>query len=209
MNIITKKVRLIPATFVGTHIKIALEDPVSLKWGMLKVKIAEGHEKAVIDWGDGVLEDLTRSKSITHTYQNPGEYEVRISDDVSLLCCSSVQGSSEYRSIYAPMIREFITNSPTLETLDYCCFRSALNLNVVNCAGIGLRSLGSWAFCACPLLPERLDFPHVIDIAPDTFTYSPSIAELHFASANAEAISALPGYDTCFGAENAVCKFDL
>jgi len=41
------------------------------------------------------------------------------------------------------------------------------------------------------------------------FKDSVGITELHFSKSAEEAISALPGFATTFGASNAVCVFDL
>ena len=209
MTIITKKVTLHPAPFVGTRIRIELDDPESLTWGMGRLTPADGRGKAVIDWGDGVVEDVTGPQPATHAYSGPGEYEVRVSDDISTIQCSSIRTSVVFRSVYAPMIREFTTNARALENLDSGCLAGAVNMRAVRCTGVGLRKLGPKLLDGCDSLPERLDFPHVVDIASTAFVNAPRIAELHFSAENFEAIRALDGFDTCFGATNAILSFDL
>ena len=80
---ITKTTRLMSAH--ETRIKIKLDDPASLTWGMYSLTLAEGHEKAVIDWGDGTRTEVTATGAQEHTYAQPGEYEVRISDGIATI----------------------------------------------------------------------------------------------------------------------------
>ena len=204
---ITKKTRLLPQ-FVGTRIKIKLDDPESLTWGMRILDLAEGHEKAVIEWGDGTSTEMTESGLLTHTYAKVGEYEVRISDDIEALACSN-RGTDEYSAVYAPMIREVRTSATLLEALNTTCFRNATNMHTFTCKGSSVKSIANSAFTGCTSLSGRIDLPCVLTIPETTFRDSPDITELHFSAANAAIITALPGYDTAFGAVNATVYFDL
>ena len=204
---ITKTTRLMSAH--DTRIKIKLDDPESLTWGMYSLTLAEGHEKAVIDWGDGTRTEVTASGAQEHTYAQIGEYEVRISDDISALACSVKVITSPFHSVYAPMIREVRTTAALLAQLGAFCFGNATNLSAFTCEGSALHSLATNAFRTCTSLAGRLDFPCADNIASKAFYESPGITELHFSKANEETIRALPGYDTAFGAENADVFFDL
>ena len=209
MNIITKKVRLIPAPFVGTRIKIVLDDPDSLSWGMSGLLLAEGHEKAVIDWGDGSTTEFTGSGLLIHDYAQAGEYELRITDDISSITCSHLSILSPFCTPYASMIREFTTNAVHLDTIGICAFNKASNLRSFHCEGSGLRSLSAYAFWTCSSLSGRIDLPHVNNVTNNAFVFCPGITELHFSEADAETITTLPGYDISFGAENASVSCDL
>ena len=212
MHIITKKVRLIPAPFVGTRIKIAVDDPESLTWGMHNLTLAEGHERAIIDWGDGNRTELTESGEARHTYDVAGEYVVCISDDISALRCSAASSGSEFNAVFAKKIREFHTDANNLASLNNYCFQSAVNLCVFRCEGSGLCALRTRAFANCPSLSGRIDLPGVNDPAAYTFPDCPGITELQFSAANEAMIKALPAWEASnhnFGATNAVCKFDL
>ena len=203
---ITKTTRLLSAH--ETRIRIKLDDPESLTWGMSTLTLAEGHEKAVIDWGDGTRTEVTATGAQEHTYAQPGEYEVRLSDDISALACSVKVNTSPFRSVYAPMIREVRTTAALLAQLGAFCFGNATNLSAFTCERSALHSLATSAFSTCTSLAGRLDFPCADNIASKVFYESPGITELHFSAANKATIEALPGYDTAFGAENADVFFD-
>lgn len=205
--VITKKTRLLSAH--GTRIRIKLDDPESLTWGMSTVTPAEGHEKAVIDWGDGTRTEVTRKGSQTHTYAEVGEYEVRISDDISSLVCSAKTNTSPYRSVYAPMIRETHTTATLFDRLGTVCFSNAANMRVFTSEGVAVSSIGINAFQDCTSLAGRLNFPCAEEIASSAFNGATGITELHFSAAHEDTIKTLPGYDTGFGAENATVYFDL
>lgn len=215
MILICKKARLVAAPeppFAGTRIRIRADDPGSLTWGMFDLTLAEGREKAVIDWGDGTHEEFAASGKATHTYATTGEYEVRISDDLSAIRCSYTKTSSPFRSVYAPMIRGFLTTAVRLQTFASSCFNGATNLTAFSCASSGATALAISAFALCPSLTGRLDFPHAVSIAASSFKDSPGITELHFGSANEATIKALPAWTESggrFGAENAEAFFDL
>lgn len=206
---ITKKTRLLAAPFVGTRIRIKLDDPESLAWGIYTLTLAEGREKAVIDWGDGASDMVADSSPVIHTYAKTGDYEIRISDDISGLRCSTSSSMPDFRNVYAPMIREFFTNSTLLGTLENYCFDFAINLRVVSCARSGVRKIMKSAFYECISLAGRLDFPGVEFLASGSFRNCTEITELHFDAANEATIRTLSGFDTKFGAENATVFFDL
>ena len=208
MNIITKKVRLIPAPFVGTRIKIVLDDPESLTWGMHDLSLADGHEKVIIDWGDGIREAISDPSLLQHTYNRTGEYEVRISDDISEIRCSGGP-TSPYFTTYAPMIRSCITNATALTTIGGRCFLNAANMGAFICKGSGVTEIASFSFRDCPSLKGRLDLWGIDTVMSNAFTSSAGITELHFSEANKEKIMALDGYDTAFSAPNATVWCDL
>lgn len=209
MKIICKTTLYPPPVVRETRIRIRLDDPAFLTWGICALTLAEGHELAVIDWGDGTTAEVTASGAQQHTYAQPGEYEVRISDDLSALQCLMRGGQSVYQLVYAPMIREFRTNATLLGKFGVDGYFKAVNLASFQCEGSGVCEIGRMAFQFCTGLVGRLDFPRVISIATESFLGSTGITELHFSKANEEVISALPGFGTAFGAANAEIFFDL
>ena len=209
---ITKKTRLLPPPFVGTRISIELDDPASLTWGIGALTLAEGHDVASIDWGDGQRDDIAMDGSVTHVYAQPGEYEVRISDDIATIRFSSKSGSDPFRGIYAQMIREFLTTARCLNSLTNYCFNYAAKLETIKCASSGLHVLLPLAIGNCSTLSGRLDLPEVTDISLNSFYGSTGLTELHFSAANEAIIKALPAWEESggkFGAVNATVYFDL
>lgn len=209
---ITKKTRLLPAPFVGSRILIKLDDADSLTWGFTSIKLAERHEKAVVDWGDGTKEEFADCGQLTHTYPQIGGYEVRISDNLSLYRCSERSTGSVFHTVYAPMIRQVHLTSQLLEEVGNYSYMNAANLQAFRCDGSGLRILNSGAFADCISLNGRLDFPEIKDIGVNTFGRCLGVTELHFSTANEETIKALPAWEESggkFGAVNATVYFDL
>ena len=215
MNIIIRKVRVLAAPeppFVGTSIGIAVDDPGALTWGIGGLMLANGHEKAVIAWGDGTQDEILGNGSVTHTYARTGEYEVRISDDIASITCSSGAVTSDFYAVYAPMIRTFVTTGTLLSDIRANCFYGTVNLTSVRFDGVGLRSIQVRAFGRCASLAGRIDLPQVVRLVAISFVECPGITELHFSAANEAAIRALPGWESSggkFGAENATVRFDL
>ena len=206
------KTTLFPAEARETRIRIRVDDPESLTWGMRTLELAAGCERAVVDWGDGTRQTVAESGELIHEYAGTGEYEVRISDDIASLSCASSGSATVYNTVYAPMIRAFRTTAARLEALASFCFFCASNLSAFGCAGSGLRTVGTRTFAKCPSLVGRLDLPGVEDIATTTFVSSAGITELHFSAAKEEAIRALPAWESSrhkFGAANATAYFDL
>ena len=195
----------------GTRIRIRLDDPASLTWGIFSLTLAEGHSKAVIDWGDGITVE-TAEAQLTHTYAQPGEYEVRISDDIAMLSCSGDTETSPFHVIYAPMIREFRTNATLLEKLGDLCFYEATNIGVFRCEGSALSVVGVSGFGNCPSLVGRVDLPGLVNIDVRAFVGCVNVTELHFRAADEEVIKSSFRWKKSvgkFGAPNATSFFDL
>ena len=204
---ITKTTRLMSVR--ETRIRIKVDDPASLTWGIRTLSLAEGHERAVIDWGDGSRTEVTADGAQEHAYAQTGEYEVRISDDLASLCFSAKAGSSVYRTVYAPMIRAFRSTATLIDQLANGEFYDAANLSAFSCAGTGVREIATRAFTGCTSLVGRLDLPGVERITGTSLSGCTGITELHFSEAHEETIKALSGYETHFGATNAEVVFDL
>ena len=212
MNIVIKKVTVVAAPvppFVGTRIGIRLDDPASLTWGMQNIQLASGHEKAVIEWGDGSREEVTLNGAKTHAYARAGEYEVRISNDIAVLCCSSTVAGNVYRAVYAPCILSCRTNADALKTLYSGCFCGAVNMTAFSCEGANVQTLAGQVFGGCSSLVGRLDFPRAERLTASTFANDTGITELHFAGEFEAKIRAQSGFNTGFGAVNATVSFDL
>ena len=197
-----------PPVVRETRIRIRVDDPASLTWGIYGHTMAEGHAQGFIDWGDETTTEIVSGQNL-HTYAQTGEYEVRISDDISELRCVSRAGTSPFQLLYAPMIRGFRTNAERLEEIGMDCFYKTVNLAEFHCEGSGVREIAVRSFQYCTGLVGRLDLPGVDTVETDAFKAATGITELHFSKANEAAITALPGFATSFGAVNAQCVFDL
>ena len=217
MNIITKKVRLIPAPFVGTKIKISVLD--SLKFKIRVLVLAEGHDKIAIEWGDGSTQFLNKtSTSVEHDYPSTGDYIIKLSDDVKHICIGFPNGESEYHTIYAPMVRGFSSNATQLLLIPGFGFHNCVNLQCFDVAKSGVKSILSESFKNCASLSGELFFPKVNELNGDSssmpFAGCTKITAIHFANANAAAITASTAYNADEGhtlgtGVKDVCKFDL
>lgn len=214
--VITKRARLLAPPFVGTRIRIRVDDPLDF---MIKTAtLADGSDRIVVDWGDGLTDVYNASLvDVRHPYSKPGEYTVKISDDIAKVGIGYKTPATVYSAIYAPMVIGFESNASKLTTLPAFAFHNALNLSSLNVSNSGLNSLTNAAFKGCSTLAGALYFPKVTSIAGTTATTLPfceclGIAELHFGEQNKGVIMELPSWELSggkFGAENATVFFDL
>lgn len=209
---ITKKTRLLPVPFVGTRIKIKLDDPESLEWGMDFVILAEECSSVTIDWGDGTMEQFDGTTSPIHAYPRCGTYEVVLSDDLTSFRCSNVTASSPFQAIYAKRIVGVKSNARKLDMIPGMAFYCCENLTEFDIDETSVSMLATRAFYRCTGLMGALRFPAVTSINAMTFTGCTGITELHFGKVNEATLRALPAWESSggrFGAENATVYFDL
>ena len=205
--IITKKTRLLAAH--DTRIRIKLDDPDSLEWGIYSVNLADGCSAVTIDWGDGTVETFDGTESPVHTYPRCGTYEVVLSDDLSTFRCSNSTASSPFQSIYAKRIVGVKSNTRKLDSISGVAFYCCENLTEFDVTASSVRSIGLRAFYKCTGLTGAMSFPTVNNINSTAFVDCTGITELHFSEAHKAEIEALLGYKTAFGAENATVYCDL
>ena len=208
MKIICKTTLLAATAKRETRITINLDDAESLEWGISTLTFADGESGVTIDWGDGTVELISDTKEISHAYPAVGVYTVRISDQISSLGCSASTGPIEFRKIYPPFILAFESTAEKLTAISGYCFSYADHMESFNCEGSGIKELKSMAFRLCDALSGTLRLKSVDTLAPKTFYSCGSVTELVFDNANYEAISALDGFATKFGAENALIRFE-
>ena len=202
---ITKKTRLLPPPFVGTRIGIKLTD--SLTWGIYSIALAEGSPAVLIDWGDGTRQSYTEVSGLTHEYAASGEYEVRISDDISRV---SMNWDNDPMKL---AVKSFATNATKLKLLPIDTFAGCANLSALEIAReAALYKVLTRSFEGCVSLPSEIRLYPVTTLAGNVFGGCPQIKTLRFSKANEEAIKALPAWESSghkFGAENATVSFDL
>ena len=206
MHIITKKVTLLPASFVGT--KIRVKPAGSLIWGIHAAELAEGSASVLIDWGDGTRQSCSEVNDLTHTYPAEGVYEVRISDDISTLCCSDYQG--DFREVYAPQIVGLESNATKLKTLGVSAFDNASSLTEFV---IPAERIESRVFADC----SNLQVARLLNVKEIGGSILPSrpfygcaaLREIHFSEVNRTDIEATPYYatDPTFGSKTDVQLF--
>ncbi|MCQ2368733.1 MAG: hypothetical protein MJ109_06985 [Kiritimatiellae bacterium] len=170
----------------GVKVKVKVggegEDTVGIYGGAL----AEGSTLATIDWGDGYVEEVTSLSQLSHKYELPGEYTLRISDDVSEIAFSSPIASSPFASEYAKRILEVEGVGEKLTTLRASALMNAANL-------------------------VNAKFASVDNVLTDVLKGANAIHYIHFAAANETALKASAGYqaDARLGSTSARVKFDL
>lgn len=217
MNIITKKVRLIPAPFVGTTIRIRVGDGLVFKFR--NVVLAEGCTSITIDWGDGTTEVYNASISGgAHSYPAPGEYCIRISDDTKNICIGFSNDESEYTTVFAPMVLLFTSNAKKLSIIPGYGLCNCINLTCFDVSSSNVRTISSAAFKNCSGLSGELFFPEVGTIQGGATTLPfygcTGITALHFKEANEAAITSSQAYNadeehTLGTGVKDVCCFDL
>ena len=113
MHIITKKVRLIPASIwsgIRLTIEVPDDDPT---WGIF-ASTAPAKSDINVEWGDGTSDHFTGSiRQETHTYPQGGRYFVTISDVITMLVISNANSDSPFHAKYAPRIIHFEAKNAT------------------------------------------------------------------------------------------------
>ena len=194
--------------------RITLDIPADgLTWQFFSTTLADGHERGTLDWGDGMAVDIGSERSLAHTYDAPGRYVVRLTDDFKAICLST--NNPTYASKYSKRIIAFETDAKLYTELPLNCFKSCSNLQTFDVSDGAIRLIGTGAFSACSGLVGRIDLPHVAELAPTTtvlpFMNCTGLTEIHFAEVNKEAITSgeTYRYNNKLGAPNAVVMFDL
>lgn len=108
------------------------------------ITIADGHETVEIDWGDGTIRSYSGEiRDLRHSYMYPGEYLIKISDDISIL---KFTYSGEYIKKKDQLI-EVVTFSERIKTLLADSFNNCHNLRgtlrLPGVTWIGSYALGS------------------------------------------------------------------
>lgn len=210
---ITKKTRLVPAPFVGTVVHIRVGEPLAFKFraGVLTA----GSEHVTVSWGDGVVEEFaTGLADVGHVYPSPGDYVIKISDDVTSVCIGAMDETSDYCTIYAPMVTCVSSNASRLVSFPSYSFQNCFNMTTFDVVGSSLVSLFSGVFKDCRALEGEFRFPNIsrlVGITPQ-FAGCTKISVLHFAREHENAITSSSGYkaDPTLGTGvEGVCRFDL
>lgn len=202
------KTTLLP--FFRTKLKIALaEDKLNFKIASLET--APGSEKFTIDWGDGTSQEEIGTTGLGHIYPQPGEYVIRISDDISALVAVD---ATEEMQFFAPCYLSFWSNATQLKILKSQAFRNCANLTMADFAASAINNLYPGVFYGCTALPSVIYMPkvntfHGPGMVPP-FKGCSQITELHFSAANEAAIKASTTWakDPTIGTGTATCFFD-
>ena len=205
-----------PAPFVGTRITINVGE--GLKFKLRSATLADGCVRATVDWGDDTEPTIFDSgiSAAEHIYPRQGEYSIQISDDIRRLIIGHSNPSSEYCTVYAPMVVGFSSNATRLTTITNHCFHNCRNLSRFDISKSAVSEIAASSFIDCAALSGDLDFPKVDNITGEDYSLPfggcPNITGLHFALSNRAVIESLPVWEISnhnLGAENATVFFDL
>lgn len=213
MNIITKKVRLVPAPVRGSVLTVNIDEGLIFK--IRSLALAEGRDRGTIDWGDTKITTVTsNSTDIEHIFPATGQYLIKFSDDFRAIGIS--YGKKEYTSTYAPMTVGFFSDASRLTEIPLTGFYCCTNLARLDVSASAVEKIDSIAFAKCSALEGELSFPKVATVvgsaAAEPFMECTGITALHFASENEAAITASTAYtkDPTLGTGvEDVCVFDL
>ena len=217
MNIITKKVRLIPAPvpFVGTILTVRVDD--GLRFNICTGMLANKCDHIIVDWGDGTTQKFDGSISnAAHTFPAKGEYHIRISDDIYYIVIANADIESEQTAIYAPMVIGYSSNATRLTALTPYSFHNCVNLTHLDISQTTVNTISMAALKNCTALTGHLYFPKVTMLVGinemQPFCGCTGLAAIHFALDNEAAIEGTTSYskDKTLGTGVAdICRFDL
>ena len=214
MHIITKKVTLLPAPFVGTRVRIRVphSPDAGLTFKILSATRADDCESFEVDWGDGQKEERGGMMSYGHTYAAAGEYEIKISDGVKSLGLSTP--TNAYPSQYVPSVLSVVTKATRLT--NFHCFRGCRNMHTFDMVESAVNTLASYAFVDCASLLGNIYLPRINDL-PTTNRLpfagcTGGITRIHFSAEHESAIrnsAAFLADPTLGTGVEGVCRFDL
>ena len=207
------KTTLLAATppFAGTEIDILVDD--GLVFGLNRITLAS--DSAVVDWGDGTRETFTATGEAIHTYPAPGNYTVRISDDISQPGFSTTSATSDIVLVYMPMIRAIrFVNAQNLGAIPVSAFKGCVNMTSFTGDLPNVVKIGSSAFVDCRSLASPLHFPEVSMLSGSggalPFTGCIALREIYFSEEYRDSIERKEPYrsNPQLGAPNAVVLFE-
>ena len=115
--------------------------------------LAPGSREVTINWGDGTKQKVPRFDALTHTYSNPREYRVVISDDLQSFAYRG--GDTDEQG---QMLAEMLS------------------------AGTKIKSIPSYGFNHCRSMRGKMEFPGVTSIGGYAFGSLGGVTELSFPS---------------------------
>lgn len=224
--------------FDGTLIRVRAT-AASPTFGIATAALASGHAAGTVAWGDGITTSFDAIRGLTHTYAEPGLYDVIISDDIkSLGCSSNEEGMEVFNDTYAPMIQKVVSRTTTLAELAAYAFQNAVNLTEVDLTPCPFYEINTCSFRSCSSLRsarfiptlerlrlapfayctalEKVEFPGVRFFVIKGETSCPfyectALREIHFSAANEQAIKSGSAFTNYpdLGAPSATISFDL
>ena len=198
--------------FVGTKLRVRVTDDQGCAYGINKLWVADGAD-GTVSWGDGVVETFPSETSpLTHVYAKAGEYEIRLSENVSQM---NVTGSAttSVTTIYAENLLSFVSNSPLFSKLGAYALSGCLNLTEFDVEDANYTLISASMMKGCANLPAVLRFPCITTInsnrATLPFAGCTSVREIWFPKSAEDLITRSISYqaDPHLGAPNAEVKF--
>ena len=163
-------------TIGGTGTILAVEaSSASMTVRIARGDLADGSGSVTVDWGDGRKSEYSQIRDARHTYANPGEYMVRISDDLRSFgfTDSSPSGAVPERD----MLRELISLGSKVTSIagygfNNChCMRGVMNLPNVT-------SIGGYAFGTTLGITDFI-LPSMTTLRQTSFYCGPSPTQIH------------------------------
>ena len=209
--IIQKKTVLLPAGS-RTRLKIKLDDPSSLTWGIYQLTLKNGVSSGNVSWGDGTYDIVTseNANELTHTYAQTGTYIVTISDDFKGLSVSSWIWVKAFSETYPSRLIEVLEGADNLRP-DRGCFAYSMNLENVVASEHFPILCDDGLFQNCVSL-ATINLPGTVSLHRKSFIGCTNLREIHLSGKYESRIRGSYDWsssDGKFGAPNAETSFDL
>jgi len=163
-------------TFAGPGTILAVEaSSASMTVRIARGDLADDSDSVFVYWGDGQKSEYSRISDARHTYEKPGEYTVRISDDLRTFgfTDSSPSGAVPERD----MLRELVSLGSKVTSIatyafNNCHFmRGVMNLpNVTN--------IGGYAFGSTRGITDFI-LPSMTRLVQTSFYSGPTPTQMH------------------------------
>lgn len=163
-------------TFAGPGTILAVEaSSASMTVRIARGDLADGSDSVVVNWGDGQKKEYLRISDAKHTYEKPGEYMVRISDDIRSFGFTDSSPSGEVPE--RDMLRELVSLGSKVTAITTYAFNNCHFMRgVINLPNV--TSIGGYAFGSTRGITDFI-LPSMTELVETSFYCGPSPTQIH------------------------------
>ena len=137
--------------------------------------LAEGSDSVVVKWGDGQKNSYSQISGATHTYAQPGEYKVVISDDICTFGFTDRYESGVEAE--RGMLRELVSLGSRVTSIAPYGFNNCKNMRgVIRLPKV--TSIGSYAFGSTLGITDFI-LPSMTRLVQTSFYSNPGPTQIH------------------------------
>ncbi len=163
-------------TVAGPSTILAVEaSPASMTVRIARGDLADGSDSVVVNWGDGQKSEYSRISDAKHTYEEPGEYRIRISDDLRSFGFTDSRPTGGV--VERDMLRELVSLGGKVTSIATYAFNNCHYMRgVINLPNV--TSIGSYAFGTTLGITDFI-LPSMTRLVQTSFYSNPGATQIH------------------------------